>query len=134
MKFSMLWRTRLIGVLFIVLLLVLWEVVAVAKLLPAMSFPRMSLILETLWGLIASGELFAELKPSMIRMFAGYLAGSALGVLVGLMLEEFGFELDNGDFVEQFTQRNRSQDRALVHLRRLFSPDASDGGSCRMRR
>ena len=91
MKFSMLWRTRLIGVLFIVLLLVLWEVVAVAKLLPAMSFPRMSLILETLWGLIASGELFAELKPSMIRMFAGYLAGSALGVLVGLMMGNFRF-------------------------------------------
>lgn len=91
MKLAMLWRTRLIGVLFIVLLLVLWEVVAVAKLLPAMSFPRMSLILETLWGLIASGELFAELKPSMIRMFAGYLAGSALGVLVGLMMGNFRF-------------------------------------------
>ena len=88
-RFAALWRTRLLGVAFIVILLALWEAVAAGGLLPAMSFPRMSVILQTLWALIASGELLRELEPSMLRMFAGYAVGSALGVLVGLLMGNF---------------------------------------------
>jgi ABC-type nitrate/sulfonate/bicarbonate transport system permease component len=86
-----LWRTRWLGVLFIVLILVAWEVVAVLKWLPPMSFPRMSAILAALWGLIASGELFRELMPSMGRTFGGYFIGSVLGVGVGLAMGYFRF-------------------------------------------
>ena len=88
-RFAALWRTRWLGVAFIVVLLVLWEAVAVSGLLPVMSFPRMSAILQTLWGLMLSGELFRELEPSMLRMFAGYAVGAALGVLVGLLMGNF---------------------------------------------
>lgn len=89
MKLAVLWKTRLLGVAFILLLLVLWEVVAATGWLPAMSFPRMSAILQTLWSLIVSGELFRELKPSLVRVFGGYFIGAALGVLVGLLMGNF---------------------------------------------
>src|SRR6185369_4361507 len=72
-------------------LLLLWEWVAATGLLPAMSFPRMSVILQTLWGLIVSGELPRELAPSMLRMFGGYAVGAALGVLLGLLMGYFRF-------------------------------------------
>jgi ABC-type nitrate/sulfonate/bicarbonate transport system permease component len=88
---AVLWRTRLLGIAFIALLLVLWEAVAVSGLLPAMSFPRMSAILQTLWGLVVSGELVGELKPSLLRVFGGYLVGGLLGVLVGLLMGYFRF-------------------------------------------
>jgi ABC-type nitrate/sulfonate/bicarbonate transport system permease component len=78
-------------VAFIVALLALWEWAAASGLLPAMSFPRMSAILQTLWDLLVSGELLHELEPSMLRMFAGYAVGAALGVLVGLLMGNFRF-------------------------------------------
>jgi len=86
-----LWKTRWLGVAFIVALLLLWEWIAATGLLPAMSFPRMSVILQTLWGLILSGELPRELAPSMLRMFGGYAVGAALGVLLGLLMGYFRF-------------------------------------------
>jgi ABC-type nitrate/sulfonate/bicarbonate transport system permease component len=88
-RFASLWRSRLLGVAFILLLLALWELAAASGYMPAMSFPRMSAILATWWSLIVSGELFAELTPSMIRMFAGYFIGSLLGVVVGLLMGYF---------------------------------------------
>ena len=88
-RWTGLWRTRWLGVAFIAFLLVLWEAIAASGWLPAMSFPRMSVILQTLWALIASGELLRELEPSMLRMFAGYAVGAALGVLVGLLMGNF---------------------------------------------
>jgi len=80
------WNTRLIGVAFIGLLLVLWEIAAVNAVFPPMSFPRISSILVTWWQLIVSGELPGEVLPSLWRMFAGYFIGVALGVILGLLM------------------------------------------------
>ena len=84
-----LWETRSLGVGFIAVLLVMWEIAAVSGVMPAMSFPRMSDVLATWWSLIVSGELFGELLPSLWRMFAGYFVGVALGVLLGLLMGYF---------------------------------------------
>src|SRR5262245_66414950 len=54
-----------------------------------MIFPLMSAILATWLQLIVSGELFAELVPSLWRMFAGYFIGGALGVVLGLLMGYF---------------------------------------------
>jgi ABC-type nitrate/sulfonate/bicarbonate transport system permease component len=81
-----LWRTRWLGVLFIALLLAIWEIAAASGVMPAMSFPRMSAIMQTWWGLIVSGELVRELGPSLWRMFAGYFIGVVLGILLGLLM------------------------------------------------
>ena len=80
------WNTRLIGVAFIGLLLVLWEIAAVKAIFPPMSFPRISAILATWWQLVVSGELPSELLSSLWRMFAGYFIGVALGVALGLLM------------------------------------------------
>lgn len=81
-----LWNTRLLGVAFIGILLVLWEIAAVYAIFPPMSFPRMSSIIATWWSLLVSGELLSELLPSLWRMFAGYFIGAAIGVTLGLMM------------------------------------------------
>jgi len=81
-----LWRSRWLGVGFIAVLLVAWEIAAASGVMPAMSFPRMSAILATWWSLIVSGELLGELIPSLWRMFAGYFIGVALGIVLGLLM------------------------------------------------
>jgi ABC-type nitrate/sulfonate/bicarbonate transport system permease component len=86
-----LWNTRLVGILFIVVLLVLWEIAADLEIFPPMSFPRMSAILSTWWQLALSGELFGQLLPSLWRMFAGYFIGAAIGVGLGLLMGYISF-------------------------------------------
>jgi ABC-type nitrate/sulfonate/bicarbonate transport system permease component len=83
------WNTRWLGVAFIAVLLVMWEVAAASGTMPSLSFPRMSDILVTLWNLTLSGELIRELVDSLWRMFAGYFIGVALGVLLGLLMGYF---------------------------------------------
>jgi ABC-type nitrate/sulfonate/bicarbonate transport system permease component len=78
--------SRLTGVVLIVALLVLWELSSARGWVSALSWPRMSAILNTLAGLFFSGELLSELWPSLWRMFVGYFIGISLGVLVGLMM------------------------------------------------
>jgi ABC-type nitrate/sulfonate/bicarbonate transport system permease component len=80
------WNTRLIGVAFIGVLLVLWEIAAAKAIFPPMSFPRVSAILVTWWQLVVSGELPGEVLPSLWRVFAGYAIGVALGVGLGLLM------------------------------------------------
>jgi ABC-type nitrate/sulfonate/bicarbonate transport system permease component len=90
-RIAALWRTRWLGVGFIVFLLALWELAAASGTVPSMSFPRMSAVLATWWEIIISGELFGELLPSILRMFAGYFIGIAVGVALGLLMGYFRF-------------------------------------------
>ena len=80
------WNTRLIGVAFIGVLLVLWEIAAATAFFPPMSFPRVSAILVTWWDLVVSGELPSQVLPSLWRMFVGYFIGVTLGVGLGLLM------------------------------------------------
>jgi ABC-type nitrate/sulfonate/bicarbonate transport system permease component len=70
----------------IALLLGLWELSSARGWVSALSWPRMSAILVTLWNLLLSGELLKELAPSLWRMGAGYTIGVSLGILVGLLM------------------------------------------------
>jgi ABC-type nitrate/sulfonate/bicarbonate transport system permease component len=81
--------SRLLGVLFILVLLFLWEVTARCEWLPSLSWPRITGVLATLLQVTRSGELVGELASSLWRMFAGYFIGVALGVGVGLLMASF---------------------------------------------
>jgi ABC-type nitrate/sulfonate/bicarbonate transport system permease component len=85
------WNTRLVGVAFIGLLLVLWEIAAARAIFPPMSFPRVSAILVTWWQLVVSGELPGEVLASVWRMFAGYFIGVAFGGGLGVLMGRVRF-------------------------------------------
>jgi ABC-type nitrate/sulfonate/bicarbonate transport system permease component len=85
-RLAPLWDTRVIGVAFIALILILWEAAAASEFFPPMSFPRISAIMLTWWQLVVSGELLGEVLPSLWRMFAGYFIGVVIGVVLGLMM------------------------------------------------
>ncbi len=88
---NFIWNTRLLGVVFIVVLLLLWELIALSDETLATTFPRMSAIMLA-WGqLIVSGELFSQLAPSMLRMFGGYFIGVLIGVVLGLLMGSVRF-------------------------------------------
>ena len=76
-------NTRWLGVGFIIVLLVLWEIAAVMAIFPPMSFPRISSIIATWWQLVISGQLVTEVLSSLWRMFAGYFIGVVLGIGIG---------------------------------------------------
>jgi ABC-type nitrate/sulfonate/bicarbonate transport system permease component len=66
-----------------VLVVVLWEGLGRTDLLPRyLSSP--SAILEALWELAASGELFVALGVSLYRVSVGFAIGTAAGIIVGL--------------------------------------------------
>jgi len=85
-KSDAVWNSRWLGVAFIVLLLILWEIAAAMAIFPPMSFPRISAIMATWWQLVISGQLVSEVLSSLWRMFAGYFIGVALGVAIGLLM------------------------------------------------
>jgi len=85
-RFAPPWQTRWLGVAFIAVLLVAWEIAAASGTMPSLSFPRMSDVLVAWWNITVSGELPRELADSLWRMFAGYFIGVALGVLLGLLM------------------------------------------------
>ncbi|HEY1362270.1 MAG TPA: ABC transporter permease [Xanthobacteraceae bacterium] len=90
-RFTSPWHTRWLGVAFIAILLVLWEIAAASGSMPSLSFPRMSAVLVSWWNLVISGELPRELGDSLWRMFAGYFIGVSLGALLGLLMGYFRF-------------------------------------------
>ncbi len=63
-------------------LLLLWEAGSRAGLIPAHVLAAPSTVLQSLWGLIVSGELATNLAVSLARV----LAGLAIGVTVGSVL------------------------------------------------
>jgi ABC-type nitrate/sulfonate/bicarbonate transport system permease component len=82
-------RTRLSGLLLVVLLLLLWEASARLEWVASSNWPPFSTsLVEAIRGL-ASGELLAPLLSTLSRMFAGYALGAAIGVGLGLLVGFF---------------------------------------------
>ena len=63
-------------------LLLLWEAGSRAGLIPAHVLAAPSTVIGSLWGLVVSGELLANLTVSLARV----LAGLAIGVTIGSVL------------------------------------------------
>jgi ABC-type nitrate/sulfonate/bicarbonate transport system permease component len=80
-------RSRVVGLVVIVAILLLWEGVVRAGIVRSPSLPPVSTIFATWFQLIVSGEIFRQLGPSLLRLGVGYvwavLAGTTLGLLMG---------------------------------------------------
>ncbi len=65
-------------------LLLLWEAGARAGLIPARVLAAPSTVLQSLWGLVISGELATNLAVSLMRVLAGLLIGVTIGSVLAL--------------------------------------------------
>jgi ABC-type nitrate/sulfonate/bicarbonate transport system permease component len=67
-------------------LLALWQAAAALGLINALFLPSPLGIARALWGLAVTGELWHQLSASLLRIGAGWLIGSALGLMLGLAM------------------------------------------------
>jgi ABC-type nitrate/sulfonate/bicarbonate transport system permease component len=66
-----------------ILLLLLWEGLVRAQLLDRRFFPAPSSIVGTFGTLLASGELAADVRDTLTRVFVGLLLGGVPGLIIG---------------------------------------------------
>jgi NitT/TauT family transport system permease protein len=69
-----------------ILILMIWELGARAGWVDVRFFPPPSQVAETFASMIRSGEWFHHVGLTLWRVLSGFVAGSAVGVLVGLAM------------------------------------------------
>ncbi|HFA60357.1 MAG TPA: ABC transporter permease, partial [Rhodospirillales bacterium] len=79
-------RIRHLALPFFLLLLLLWEGAVRAGTVSALLLPPPSAILEALYELAASGDLWRHLEASLQRLVLGWALGTAAGLLLGLAI------------------------------------------------
>ncbi|MGN0352760.1 MAG: ABC transporter permease [Roseburia sp.] len=72
-----------------VLLLCLWQVLAMNGIIKETLMPRPTKIGSTLWKLILNGKLPRDIGISLRRVILGYLLGASVGIIVGIILGLF---------------------------------------------
>ncbi|MGY1812305.1 ABC transporter permease [Blastococcus sp. SYSU D00820] len=77
-------RKWLASSLFLVLVLVAWQVVGAAGLLPAYVLAPIE-IAQALWTTLREGVLLPASGQSLLRQLSGFLLGSTAGVVLGLL-------------------------------------------------
>lgn len=89
MRLRSLARSRFSGCLLILSLLALWQVSAVAGWVTSDNWPPFSRVVAAGWQGLASGELGPVLGATLYRTCAGFVAGSLLGIVAGLLLGQY---------------------------------------------
>lgn len=79
-------RTRVLGVLLLSGLLSLWQLLVVGRVVDSPSVPAVSEIFATWLNLVASGELIAQLRASLLRVFIGFLIAACIGIGLGIAM------------------------------------------------
>ncbi len=69
-----------------VLMLLIWELLSRTAVIDPRFFPAPTLIIETLFSMGASGELFEHVKVSLIRILSGFLLGVIPAITLGLIM------------------------------------------------
>ncbi len=80
------WIIRALPLVSPTVLLLAWEAASRAGFLSRLFFPAPSVILTTLVGMIASGELWAHLSISLLRVAWGFLVGAIPAMVLGLAM------------------------------------------------
>ena len=77
---------RLVMITSPIILLVVWEAVAIVGLVDIRFFPRPSLVIGQLVAMTASGELWEHLSVTLLRIGVGFVFGATGGVVIGLVM------------------------------------------------
>jgi len=78
-------------------LLALWELLSRTATVSPMFFPPPSSILVVLWGMLAHGNLLADIAITVIRVLTGFVIGAGSGAVLGLAMGRWprlGAQLD----------------------------------------
>ncbi|WP_042259805.1 ABC transporter permease subunit [Paraburkholderia heleia] len=67
------------------LIFVLWEIAARLGWLTPQVLPAPSSVAATAWNLARNGDLFVHLGVSLLRAMTGFLIGSAIGLVLGVL-------------------------------------------------
>ncbi|MEM9736514.1 MAG: hypothetical protein AAF908_07910, partial [Pseudomonadota bacterium] len=82
-------RRRGVGLLVFVVLIAVWEAGTQAGWISALTLPRPSDVVATLWQLWASGQLVLHMGPSLSRLAVGAAMGASAGIGVGISIGLF---------------------------------------------
>ncbi|OAT86145.1 taurine ABC transporter permease [Desulfotomaculum copahuensis] len=82
-------RQRFLSFISPVIFLVIWEVLSRTNVLDMRFFPPPSAILVTMYHMIISGELWADLSVSLYRILGGFVLGTIPGLIIGLSMGLF---------------------------------------------
>ena len=74
-----------VGLLLPLLILSLWQIAAIARIVPPDLLPSPASVASALASLAASGELALHLKATLPRMTLGFMAGTAAGTALGAL-------------------------------------------------
>ncbi len=69
-----------------ILILVIWEIITRQELVPAWFLPVPSIVFQTLFDMIASGELFHHGSISLGRALVGYSLAAVVGISLGVVI------------------------------------------------
>src|SRR5213080_1741844 len=82
-------RTNLRVVLFLIVLLIIWEAVYKFHIWPPYLFPGPEDVIKTFWNGIKDHSLLIAVIASLKRLLIGYIIAVALGILLGILLARF---------------------------------------------
>lgn len=75
-----------LGITFPAVLVVVWELVAQAGLVPSYLLPAPTALFEELWGLTATGEIFTHIFWTAYRVFIGFFLGTIAAAVVSVIV------------------------------------------------
>lgn len=68
-----------------IILIIVWEILSRVGVFPPNLLPAPSAILETLWQLTSSGEIFPHIGITLYRVALGFLLGSVVATILGAL-------------------------------------------------